>query len=98
MQLQDSIEAESYEDASQKLMGMYYSFSESYTFNFNIKGGLFGAIRERIFGKDSVKLMVSYCTYEYTLGQPLDDDDGNPNIETNFDPPVYHTTNYPGYH
>jgi hypothetical protein len=98
MEIQGPIEAKSYEEANQMLMDMYEPFSETYTFKFNIKGGLIGALRERIFGKDSVKLMVSYCTYKYTLEQPMDDDDDNPNTETNFDPPVYYTTNFPGYH
>jgi len=97
-EIQGPIEAESYEEAKQKLMDMFESFSETYTFNINVKGGIFGALRERFLGKDSFTLMVSYCTYDYTLEEPMDDDDGNPNTETNFDPPVFHTTNYPGYH
>jgi hypothetical protein len=33
------------------------------------------------------------------MEEPMDDDDDdNPNTEMNFDPPVYHTTNFPGYH
>jgi hypothetical protein len=98
MKIQDPIEAESYEMADQMLMNMYESFSETYTFNINIKGGLIGALRERFLGKDSFTVMVSYCTYDYTLEEPFDDDNGNPNTETNFDPPVFHTTNFPGYH
>ncbi len=96
--IQVPIEAESFEEANQMLMDMYESFSETYTFNINVKGGLFGALRERFLGKDSFTVMVSYCTYDYTLEEPFDDDNGNPNTETNFDPPVFHTTNFPGYH
>jgi hypothetical protein len=97
-EIQESIEAKSYEDANQMLEDMYEPFSETYTFNINVKGGLIGALRERILGRDSFTLKVSYCTYKYSLEQPLDDDGDNPNTETNFDPPVFHTTNYPGYH
>jgi hypothetical protein len=97
-EIQDLIEAKSYEDANQILMSMYESFSKTYTFNINVRGGFFGALRERILGRDSFKLIVSYCTYDYTVEGPMDDDDGNPNTETNFDPPVFHTTNFPGYH
>jgi len=98
MEIQGPIEAESYEEANLMLEDMYEPFSETYTFKINVKGGLIGALRERILGKDSFKLMVSYCTYIYDLEEPMDDDGDNPNTETNFDPPIYHTTNYPGYH
>jgi hypothetical protein len=98
MEIKGPIEAESYEEAEQMLKDMYVSTSETYKFKINVKGGLFGALRERFLGKDSFKLTVTYCTYSYTLGEPMDDDGGNPNTETNFDPPVYHTTNFPGFH
>lgn len=97
-EIKGPIEAESYEEAEQMLKDMYTTTTETYTFKINVDGGLIGALRERLLGKDSFKLTVSYCTYSYTLGEPMDDDGGNPNTETNFDPPVYHTTNYPGYH
>ena len=98
VKIQGPIEAESKEMAEQMLMARYESFSETYTFKVNVKGGFFGILRERFLGKDSFTLMVSYCTYKYTIEEPMDDDGGNPNTETNFDPPVFHTTNFPGYH
>ena len=97
-EISDPIEAETYEDAKFMLEEKYEQFSETYTFKFNVKGKLFGALRERLLGKDSVKLMVSYCTYDYDIKEPMDDDDDDPYTEMSFDPPAYHTTNFPGYH
>ena len=98
-EIEGPIEAKSRDEAQQMLKDMYVSTTETYTFKINIKGGLIGALRERFLGKDSFKLTVSYCTYSYTIGEP-EDDDGNTITGSNFDldPPVYHTTNFPGYH
>jgi len=87
------IEAESFDEAKMMLEDQFVHFNETYSFNVQLKGGLFGRIRERILGKDTYSVSVTYHYYNYKdpVEMHEDNDDNNP---TDIKPSDYKHTVY----
>jgi hypothetical protein len=75
----EPIEAEDLQEAITKLEERYIDYNEEYTIKISLKTGLWGKIRERLLGKDSFQLDITYSFYDYYIIEtiPGDDSDGD---------------------